>query len=62
MKKCSEAKGSALNKCQIMMFIIVFLPGNDVLATVEKAVAASYNNRLDRYPYDPEARIFACEK
>lgn len=35
---------------------------HDALATVEKAVAANYTIRLDRYPYAPEARIFALEK
>ena len=35
---------------------------HDVLATVEKVVGANYNIRLDRYHYDPEARIFALEK
>ncbi len=34
----------------------------DVLATVEKTVAANYDIRLDPYLYNPETRWFAIEK
>lgn len=35
---------------------------HDVLATVEKAIAANYDIRLDPYPNDPVRRCFASEK